>query len=62
MRQDTKSLQDHLEEFKTVGFTLFPKMYDDSWVKAMRDSLLRTLLISRNDLQPFWDNTLFMFK
>lgn len=38
MREDTKSLQEHLEEFKTVGFTLFPKMLDDVWVKAMRDS------------------------
>ena len=38
MREDTKSLQKHLEEFKTVGFTLFPKMFDDNWVKAMRDS------------------------
>jgi len=38
MREDTKSLQEHLEEFKTVGFTLFPKMFDDNWVKAMRDS------------------------
>lgn len=38
MREDPKSLEEHLEEFKTVGFTLFPKMLDDSWVKAMRDS------------------------
>ena len=38
MREDTKSLQEHFEEFKTDGFTLFPKMFDDSWVKAMRDS------------------------
>ena len=38
MQEDTKSLEEHLEEFKTVGFTLFPKMLDDSWVKAMRDS------------------------
>ena len=38
MGEDTKSLQEHLEEFKTVGFTLFPKMLDDGWVKAMRDS------------------------
>ena len=38
MQEDTKSLEEHLEEFKTVGFTLFPKMYDDSWVKAMRDA------------------------
>ena len=38
MRGDTKSLQEHFEEFKTDGFTLFPKMFDDSWVKAMRDS------------------------
>jgi len=38
MREDTKSLQEHLEEFKKDGFTLFPKMLGDSWVKAMRDS------------------------
>ena len=38
MSEDTKSLQEHLEEFKTVGFTLFPKMLEDSWVRAMRDS------------------------
>ncbi len=38
MREGTKSLREHLEEFKTVGFTLFPKMLDDVWVKAMRDS------------------------
>ena len=38
MREDTKSLEEHLEEFKTVGFTLFPKMLEDSWVGAMRDS------------------------
>jgi hypothetical protein len=38
MREDTKFLQEHFEEFKTDGFTLFPKMFDDSWVKAMRDS------------------------
>jgi hypothetical protein len=38
MREDTKSLQQHLEEFKTVGFTIFPKMLDASWVKAIRDS------------------------
>ena len=38
MRESTKSLQEHLEKFKTDGFTLFPKMFDDSWVKAMRDS------------------------
>ena len=38
MLEDTKSLDEHLEEFKTVGFTLFPKMLDRDWVKAMRDS------------------------
>lgn len=38
MGEDTKSLEEHLEEFKTVGFTLFPKMLEDSWVGAMRDS------------------------
>ena len=38
MQEDPKSLQEHLEEFKTVGFTVFPKMLDDDWVKAMRDS------------------------
>lgn len=38
MQENPKSLKEHLEEFKTVGFTLFPKMLDDSWVKAMRDS------------------------
>ena len=38
MSEDTKSLQEHLEEFKTVGFTLFPKMFEDRWVRAMRDS------------------------
>ena len=38
MQKDPKSLEEHLEEFKTVGFTLFPKMLDDVWVKAMRDS------------------------
>ena len=38
MREDTKSLQEHLEEFKKDGFTLFPKMLGDSWVKATRDS------------------------
>ena len=25
MQEDPKSLQEHLEEFKTVGFTVFPK-------------------------------------
>lgn len=38
MREDVKSLQQHYKEFKTNGFTLFPKMFDASWVKAMRDS------------------------
>ena len=38
MGEDTKSLQEHFEEFKTVGFTLSPKMLEDSWVRAMRDS------------------------
>lgn len=38
MSEDPKSLEEHFEEFKTVGFTLFPKMLDDDWVKAMRDS------------------------
>ncbi|MDE2697914.1 MAG: hypothetical protein OXI23_03520, partial [Gemmatimonadota bacterium] len=38
MQKDPKSLEEHLKEFKTVGFTLFPKMLDDVWVKAMRDS------------------------
>ena len=38
MQEDPKSLEEHLEEFKTVGFTVFPKMLDDDWVKAMRDS------------------------
>jgi len=38
MPKDPKSLEEHLKEFKTVGFTLFPKMLDDVWVKAMRDS------------------------
>ena len=38
MLEDTKSLDEHLEEFKTIGFTLFPNMLDSDWVKAMRDS------------------------
>jgi hypothetical protein len=38
MQEDTKTLQEHFEEFKTDGFTLFPRMLDASWVKAMRDS------------------------
>ncbi len=38
MDEDTKSLQEHLEEFKTVGFTLFPKMLGGDWVEAMRNS------------------------
>ena len=25
-----------MEEFKTIGFTLFPKMLDDDWVAQMR--------------------------
>lgn len=38
MQGEMKSLQEHLEEFKTNGFTLFPKMFDEGWVQAMRDS------------------------
>ena len=38
MPEDPKSLEEHLEEFKRVGLTIFPKMLDDDWVKAMRDS------------------------
>ena len=38
MSEDPKSLEEHFEEFKTVGFTLFPKMLDEEWVNAMRDS------------------------
>ena len=33
-----RSLEDHLEEFKTDGFTLFKGMLSSDWVKAMRDS------------------------
>ena len=38
MPEDPESLEEHLEEFKRVGLTIFPKMLDDDWVKAMRDS------------------------
>ena len=33
-----KTLEQHLDEFKTVGFTLFPKMLGDDWVAEMRDA------------------------
>ena len=36
--REDKPLEQHLEEFKTVGFTLFPKMLDDAWVAQMRDA------------------------
>jgi hypothetical protein len=31
-----KTLEEHLEEFKRVGFTVFPKMLSDTWVAEMR--------------------------
>ena len=34
--REEKTLAQHLEEFKTIGFTLFPKMLDDDWVAQMR--------------------------
>ena len=34
--REEKTLEQHLEEFKTIGFTLFPKMLDDDWVAQMR--------------------------
>ena len=34
--REEKTLEQHLEEFKTIGFTLFPKMLDDEWVAQMR--------------------------
>lgn len=34
--REEKTLDQHLEEFKTIGFTLFPKMLDDDWVAQMR--------------------------
>ena len=34
--REAKTLEQHLEEFKTIGFTLFPKMLDDDWVAQMR--------------------------
>ena len=33
-----KSLEEHLEEFKRIGFTLLPNMLDPDWVQAMRDA------------------------
>ena len=33
-----KTLDDHLEEFKHVGFTLFPRMLDRAWVAEMRNA------------------------
>ena len=33
-----KTLEEHLQEFKRDGFTLFPKMLDDEWVGKMRDA------------------------
>lgn len=34
--REEKTLEQHLEEFKTIGFTLFPKMLGDDWVAQMR--------------------------
>ena len=34
--REEKTLEQHLEEFKAIGFTLFPKMLDDDWVAQMR--------------------------
>ena len=31
-----KTLDEHLAEFKRVGFTLFPGMLDAEWVREMR--------------------------
>jgi len=36
--REDKTLDQHLDEFKTVGFTLFPKMLGDDWVAEMRDA------------------------
>ena len=33
-----KSLDAHLHEFKTEGYTIFPKILDDTWVQQMRDA------------------------
>ena len=36
--REDRTLEQHLDEFKTVGFTLFPKMLGDDWVAEMRDA------------------------
>ena len=33
-----KTLDEHLHEFKTDGYTIFPKILDDKWVQEMRDA------------------------
>ena len=43
--REEKTLKQHLEEFKTIGFTLFPKMLDDDWVAQMRAALKRSPIV-----------------
>jgi len=38
-----KLLQEHIHEFKTLGFTVFPQTFDETWMQRAREIFEETV-------------------